>query len=107
LFSDAVSATLNLMSLCRPPTSNRTPRVRFDDREIIAEGVRRRFFADISHRCLSASWPAFIAGAAALFLAVNAIFAMFYWLGDQPVANVPGGAYIDYLYFSIETLSTG
>ena len=27
-------------------------------------------------------------------------------IGNQPVANVPGGAYIDYLYFSIETLST-
>jgi len=25
---------------------------------------------------------------------------------NQPIANVPGGAYIDYLYFSIETLST-
>ncbi|MGP8118937.1 MAG: hypothetical protein ACLP8B_00235 [Xanthobacteraceae bacterium] len=47
------------MSLRKPPTSNRTLRVRFDDREIIAEGVRRHFFADISHRCLSASWPAF------------------------------------------------
>ena len=31
---------------------------------------------------------------------------MFYWIGDQPISNVPGGAYIDYLYFSIETLST-
>ena len=27
-------------------------------------------------------------------------------VGDQPISNVPGGAYIDYLYFSIETLST-
>ena len=78
------------MNLLKPPTSNRTLRVRFDDREIIAEGVRQHFFADISHRCLSASWPAFIAGAAAVFLAVNAIFAVFYWLGDRPVPNVPG-----------------
>src|ERR1700704_3394101 len=29
-----------------------------------------------------------------------------FWTGDQPISNVPGGAYIDYLYFSIETLST-
>jgi inward rectifier potassium channel len=81
-------------------------RVRFDNREIVAEGVRHRFFADISHRCLTASWPLFIAGAAAVFLMINAVFAVFYWIGDQPIANVPGGAYIDYLYFSIETLST-
>ena len=41
-----------------------------------------------------------------MFVAFNAVFALFYWVGNQPVSNVPGGAYIDYLYFSIETLST-
>src|SRR5947209_11879745 len=75
-------------------------------REVIAEGVRLNFWADISHRCMTVSWPAFIAGAALVFVAFNAVFALFYWIGNQPVSNVPGGAYIDYLYFSIETLST-
>jgi inward rectifier potassium channel len=76
------------------------------NREIVAEGLRLNFWADISHRCMTASWPAFIGGAALVFIVFNAIFAGFYWIGDQPVSNVPGGAYIDYLYFSIETLST-
>ena len=80
--------------------------VRFGDREIIAEGLRLNFWADISHRCMTATWPTFIGGAALVFVAFNAVFALLYWLGDQPVSNVPGGAYIDYLYFSIETLST-
>jgi inward rectifier potassium channel len=80
--------------------------VRLGGREIVAEGLRLSFWADISHRCMTASWPAFIAGAALVFLAFNAVFALAYWGGDQPVANVPGGAYIDYFYFSIETLST-
>jgi inward rectifier potassium channel len=31
---------------------------------------------------------------------------LFYWIGDQPISNVPDRGYIDYLYFSIETLST-
>ena len=31
---------------------------------------------------------------------------MLYWIGDDPISNVPHKAYIDYLYFSIETLST-
>ena len=75
-------------------------------REVIAEGIRLNFWADISHRCMTASWPAFIAGAALVFVAFNAVFASFYWIGNQPISNVPGGAYIDYLYFSIETLST-
>src|SRR5476651_2374986 len=89
--------------------SERTPKarvVRFGDREIITEGLHLSFWADISHRCMTASWPFFIGGAALVFVAFNAVFASFYWIGNQPISNVPGGAYIDYLYFSIETLST-
>jgi inward rectifier potassium channel len=80
--------------------------VRLGGREVITEGLKLNFWADISHRCMTASWPAFIAGAALVFIVFNAVFATFFWIGDQPIANVPGGAYIDYLYFSIETLST-
>src|ERR1700726_5095189 len=80
--------------------------VRFGGREIIAEGLRLNFWADISHRCMTASWPGFIGGAALVFFAFNAVFGVFYWIGDQPVSNVPASSYIDYLYFSIETLST-
>jgi inward rectifier potassium channel len=80
--------------------------VRVGGREIIAEGLRLNFWADISHRCMTASWPAFILGAVLVFLAFNAAFGLLYWFGDQPISNVPGGAYIDYFYFSIETLST-
>jgi inward rectifier potassium channel len=89
--------------------SERTPKTRIvllGGREVIAEGVHLNFWADISHRCMTASWPAFIGGAALVFVAFNAVFASFYWIGHQPISNVPGGAYIDYLYFSIETLST-
>ncbi len=81
--------------------------IRFGDREIIiSEGLQLSFWADISHRSMTATWPTFIGGAVLVFIAFNAVFAGFYWIGDQPISNVPGGAYIDYLYFSIETLST-
>jgi inward rectifier potassium channel len=89
--------------------SERTPKARvvqLGGREIITEGLHLNFWADISHRCMTASWPAFIGGAALVFIAFNAVFALFYWIGDQPISNVPERAYIDYLYFSIETLST-
>ena len=79
---------------------------RFGDREIIAEGLRLNFWADISHRCMTASWPSFIIGAATVFVVFNAVFAVFYWIGDHPVSNVAGNDFLDYLYFSIETLST-
>jgi inward rectifier potassium channel len=81
--------------------------INFGGREIIiSQGPRLSFWADISHRCMTAKWPSFIAGAMTVFIGFNAIFAAFYWIGDHPISNVPGGAYIDYLYFSIETLST-
>src|SRR3954469_22499099 len=80
--------------------------VRIGGREVIAEGLRLNFWADISHRCMTASWSAFIAGAALVFVVFNAVFAFFYWIGNQPISDVPDGAYIQYLYFSIETLST-
>ena len=80
--------------------------VRIGGREIIADGLRLSFWADISHRCMTASWPSFIAGAAGVFLIFNALFALVYWLGNDPISNVPAKAYIDYFYFSIETLST-
>src|SRR5712675_621841 len=89
--------------------NERTPNTRvvlLGGREVVAEGVRLNFWADISHRCMTASWPSFIIGAALVFIVFNAVFALFYRIGDQPISNVPGGAYIDYLYFSIETLST-
>jgi inward rectifier potassium channel len=80
--------------------------VQLGGREVIAEGLHLNFWADISHRCMTASWPAFIGGAVLVFIVFNAIFASFYWIGNQPISNVPTAAYIDYLYFSIETLST-
>ena len=80
--------------------------VRLGRREIITEGLQLSFWTDVSHRCMTASWPSFIAGAALVFVLFNAVFATFYWIGDNPISNVPHGAYIDYLYFSIETLST-
>src|SRR5216684_917404 len=90
-------------------TSERSSKARvvqLGGREIVTEGLHLNFWADISHRCMTASWPAFIGGAALVFVAFNAVFAFFYWIGNQPISNVPGGDYIDYLYFSIETLST-
>src|SRR6195952_1964021 len=76
------------------------------DREVVTEGLVVGFWADLSHRCMTASWPTFIGGAAIVFIAFNAVFACLYALGTNPIANVRDNSYIDYLYFSIETLST-
>jgi inward rectifier potassium channel len=94
------------MARSRSERTSKAQVVRLGGREVIAEGLRLNFWADISHRCMTASWPAFIGGAALVFIVFNAVFAVFYWIGNQPISSVPSGAYIDYLYFSIETLST-
>jgi inward rectifier potassium channel len=87
-------------------SKSRVTTVRFGDREIVAEGLRLGFWADVSHRCMTASWPSFIAGAVAIFIVFNTLFGFLYWIGDQPISNVQRSDYLDYLYFSIETLST-
>jgi hypothetical protein len=61
---------------------------------------------------MTASWPAFVVGAALVFFLFNAIFAFFYWIDliplDRRSANLERvrAPYIDYFYFSIEMLST-
>jgi inward rectifier potassium channel len=85
---------------------SRSQVIAFGDREIITEGLNLNFWADISHRSMTASWPSFIASVVLVFIVLNAAFGLLYWLGDQPVSNVARNDYLDYLYFSIETLST-
>src|SRR6202142_1378091 len=84
--------------------------IRLGDRTMIARGLRRHFWAHLSPLCMTASWPAFIGGAAAIFAIFNGIFATLYWLGDflgeRPIANTAANSFLSYLYFSIQTLST-
>jgi inward rectifier potassium channel len=80
--------------------------IAFGDREIVTEGLNLSFWADISHRSMTASWPSFIASVVLVFIVLNAAFGLLYWIGDEPVSNVGRNDYLDYVYFSIETLST-
>ena len=80
--------------------------VRIGDRNIIAEGLETSLWRDHSHRAMTASWPRFIATAAAIFVAVNALFALAYMAGQAPIANVADDSFPFYFYFSIETLAT-
>lgn len=80
--------------------------VRVGDRDAVTQGLEKRLFEDFSHRSMTTSWPRFVLGAAVVFMLLNAVFAFAYWLGDDPVANVPRGSYLYDLYFSIETIAT-
>ena len=80
--------------------------VRFGEREIITEGLHLSFWADISHRCMTASWPAFIGGAVLVFRRLQRGLRLV--LLDRKSTDRQRARRRLYrlLYFSIETLST-
>ena len=80
--------------------------MRFGHREIETLGLDQGFWTDLYHRLMTVYWPVFFGSAALIFVLLNAIFALFYSLGDKPIANVTGERYLDLFYFSIETLAT-
>ena len=51
-------------------------------------------------------WPVFFGSAAAIFVALNAVFGFLYSLGHEPIANAAENGALAYFYFSIETLAT-
>ena len=62
--------------------------VRLGTREIETRGLDDGFWTDLYHRSMSVYWPVFFGTAAAIFIFLNAVFALLFWLGDQPIANV-------------------
>lgn len=85
-------------------------RVQVGERQVIVEGLPRNFWTDLHHYAMTAGWPIFFAALALAFTTVNLVFAGFYMLaayfGDDPVANAPPGSFLDYFFFSVETLAT-
>ncbi|MDR3420841.1 MAG: ion channel [Xanthobacteraceae bacterium] len=90
----------------RKRSQRRSQLIRFGHREIETLGLRQGFWTDLYHRSMTVYWPVFFGTAAAVFVLLNAIFAFFYSLGNQPIANVTGENLLEYFYFSIETLAT-
>jgi inward rectifier potassium channel len=81
-------------------------KVRFGDRVITTRGLMPNFWGDLYHNSLTISWTRFFAFAALAFLTINTVFAGFYFLGHEPIANARPGSFRDLFYFSIETLAT-
>ncbi len=84
--------------------------IRIGERTLISEGLPRNVWSDQHHYAMTAGWPAFFATLALLFTLINLFFASLYWLGayfgDDPIANARPGAFLDYFFFSVETLAT-
>jgi inward rectifier potassium channel len=90
----------------RKRTKDKTQIIHFGQREIETLGLSQGFWTDLYHRAMTVYWPVFFGSAAAIFVALNAIFGFLYSLGHDPIANSAENGALAYFYFSIETLAT-
>jgi inward rectifier potassium channel len=82
--------------------------VRIGTREMESHGAPGGFWTDLYHRSMTVHWPAFFGSAALIFIVLNAVFGLLFWLGNDPIANVSPDLPLplSLFYFSIETLAT-
>ena len=67
---------------------------------------RRRFFDDLYHHLLSASWSRLLAIIAGLYLAANALFALAYLAEPGSIESARPGSFVDAFFFSVQTMAT-
>ena len=87
-------------------SDHRSHLIRVGHREIETLGLEQGFWSDLYHRSMTVYWPVFFGSAALIFVALNAVFALLYSFGHEPIANVSTERFLELFYFSIETLAT-
>ena len=78
----------------------------FGGRHIIVHGNPTHFWHDIYHSCLSISWLSFFSGVALAFVMLNVLFAAFYMIEPEGIANLFPNNILGAFFFSVETLAT-
>ena len=61
---------------------------------------------DPYHLAIALTWPEFLASVLVLYLFINVVFAMFFWLAPGSIGHARPGSFLDAFFFSIETVST-
>jgi inward rectifier potassium channel len=84
----------------------RTQVIRLGNRRVITHGLPRVIWHDVYHYAMTAGWPLFFAAVGALFLILNAIFAVIFMQGTDPIANILPRGFWGAFFFSVETLAT-
>lgn len=90
----------------QPSPSPRVRKVRVGDTQILTHRRRQSRLDDPYHLVLTLSWPRFFGALVLGFILVNLAFGTLYWLLPGSVANARAGEFLDYFFFSIETLAT-
>ena len=78
---------------------------------ILRTGVYSRWYEDISHKLLSASWPQFLLILALGYFSVNLFFgAIYFMMGPEGLAGIKNreglGFFLECFFFSVQTFST-
>jgi inward rectifier potassium channel len=85
----------------RHPVSVRAGQVEF-----LKVNTERWDWRDAYQWLLALSWPRFALFIAAIYIAINLIFAALYSLGGNCIAYLKPGSFLDAFFFSVQTLAT-
>src|SRR5271169_936721 len=62
------------------PAERRSHVIRIGTREMESRGAPGGFWTDLYHRSMTVYWPVFFGSAALIFIVLNGIFGLLYWL---------------------------
>ncbi len=92
------------------PDTDHSPAQRLLERDgrlaAVASGIRTRYFDDLYHFLLVASWPRLLALLSLLYVLSNAAFAVAYLLGGDSLDGAQPGSFGDAFFFSVQTMAT-
>ncbi len=80
--------------------------VRAGNFEFVKLNAKKFDWRDAYHVVLTLSWLGFSAFVFSVYVAINLVFAGFYLLGPNSIAEMPPGSFFDAFFFSVETLAT-
>ncbi len=69
-------------------------------------GLKRRRFGDVYHRLMTVDWFQFFLLAVTLYLGVNLVFAILYWIQPGGLTGARPWSFEDAFFFSVQTLGT-
>lgn len=98
----SASGTAGAPTRKRRTEAERRGAVRFQ-----SSGLNNNPLGDLYHTLLTTSWPRFFALIIALYVALNALFALGYLaMGDGGVEHMRPGSFTDAFFFSVQTMAT-
>ncbi len=81
-------------------------RPQFDPTNVVRLGLRGGVFKDLYHFLLKTTWPRLVALFVALYVVVNALFALLYMAQPGAIENARAGSFFDAFFFSVQTMAT-